>query len=60
MALKAPGILVFLLSVLLALAVLAAKLVGANVPLLTTTGAQFYGLLAAYLILLLGCLMRGL
>jgi hypothetical protein len=60
MALKAPGVLAFLLSIVLALAVLAARLVGANVPLLTTDTAQFYGLLAAYVVLLLGCIMRGL
>ena len=59
MALKAPGILAFLLSVVLALAVLSAKF-GAPVPLLTAASTQFYGLLAAYVVLLLGCLMRGL
>jgi hypothetical protein len=60
MALKAPGFLAFLLSIVLALAVLASRLVGAHVPLLTTDTAQFYSLLAAYLILVLGCIMRGL
>jgi hypothetical protein len=30
------------------------------VPLLTQETWQFYGLLAAYVILLLGCIMRGL
>jgi hypothetical protein len=48
MALKAPGILAFLLSVVVALAVLAGN------------ATQFYGLLAAYAILVLGCTMRGL
>jgi hypothetical protein len=46
MVLKAPGILTFLLSIVLALAVLFAR--------------HFYGLLAAYAILLFGCIMRGL
>jgi hypothetical protein len=32
----------------------------AQVPLLTQETTQFYGLLAAYGILLLGCTMRGL
>jgi hypothetical protein len=59
MALKAPGILVFLLSIVLALAVLFAKFFGATVPLLTQETTQFYGLLAAYVVLLLGCIMRG-
>lgn len=60
MALKAPGILVFLLSIVLALAVLFAKFFGSSVPLLTADSTHFYGLLAAYVVLLLGCLMRGL
>jgi hypothetical protein len=60
MALKAPGILAFLLSIVLALAVLFAKFFGATVPLLTGDATQFYGLLAAYIVLLLGCIMRGL
>jgi hypothetical protein len=60
MALKAPGILTFLLSIVLALAVLFAKYFGASVPLLTGDTTQFYGLLAAYVILLFGCIMRGL
>ncbi len=60
MALKAPGILVFLLSIILALAVLFARYFSATVPLLTVDATQFYGLLAAYVILVLGCIMRGL
>lgn len=60
MVLKAPGILTFLLSIILALAVLFAKFFGATVPLLTGETTHFYGLLAAYLVLLLGCIMRGL
>jgi hypothetical protein len=60
MALKAPGILAFLVSIVLALAVLFAKFFGAEVPLITSEAMQFYGLLAAYVILVLGCIMRGL
>ena len=60
MALKAPGILIFLLSIILALAVLFARYFGATVPFLTGDGTQFYGMLAAYVILVLGCIMRGL
>jgi len=60
MALKAPGILIFLLSVILALAVLFTKFFGATVPFLSGEATQFYVMLAAYVILVLGCIMRGL
>jgi hypothetical protein len=59
MALKAPGILAFLLSIILVLVALAARLFDA-VPFITSEPMQFYVLLAAYVILLLGCTMRGL
>jgi hypothetical protein len=58
MALKAPGIITFLISVVLVVAVLMIKFAGANVPGLT--GHEFWGLLIAHLILAAGCLMRGL
>ena len=54
MALKAPGILAFLLSIVLALAVLFAKFFGAAVPLLTGETTYFYGMLAAYVVLAAG------
>ena len=60
MALKAPGILIFLLSIILALAVLFTKFFGATIPFLSGESTQFYGLLLAYIILVLGCIMRGL
>jgi hypothetical protein len=60
MALKAPGILIFLISIILALAVLFTKFFGATIPMLSGEATQFYGLLVAYLILVLGCIMRGL
>jgi hypothetical protein len=43
-----------------AVAVLLAKFLPALIPLLNGTNRQFYGLLAAYVLLLLGCVMRGL
>lgn len=60
MALKAPGILIFLLSIILALAVLFTKFFDATIPFLSGESTQFYGLLLAYIILVLGCIMRGL
>jgi hypothetical protein len=60
MALKAPGILSFLLSVAIAVAVLVAKVAPSVIPLLSEAVWQFYALLAAYVLLVLGCIMRGL
>ena len=60
MALKAPGILIFLLSLILALAVLFTRFFQAVIPFLTSDNTQFYALLVAYAILVLGCIMRGL
>ena len=60
MGLKAPGILTFLLSFVIMLAVLFAKYFGASIPGLSGDVTQFAGLLVAYLILVLGCLMRAL
>ena len=60
MALKAPGILIFLLSMVLALAVLFTRFFGSTIPMLSGDATQFYGLLAAYVILVFGCIMRGL
>ena len=60
MALKAPGILVFLLSIILSLAVLFARFFGVTVPFLSGDTTQFLVMWAAYLVLLLGCIMRGL
>jgi hypothetical protein len=60
MILKAPGILTFLVSIILALGVLYARYFGSDVPFLTGDATQFYAMLAAYLILVLGCVMRGL
>ena len=60
MVLKAPGILTFLVSIILALGVLYARYFSANVPFLTGDATQFYSMFGAYVILVLGCLMRGL
>ena len=60
MALKAPGILIFTLSIIVSLAVLFARFFGSNVPLLTADATQFYAMWGAYLVLVLGCVMRGL
>ena len=56
MGLKAPGLLTFLVSVLLTLAVLLAK-IGLEIPVLS--GREFLGLLIAQILLVLGCTMRG-
>ena len=60
MGLKAPGLLTFLLSFVIMLAVLAAKYFHATIPGLTHDVSQFTGLLIAYVVLALGCLLRAL
>ena len=57
MALKPPGILTFLISIILVVAVLMIKFFGATVPILT--GHEFWGLLVAQAILVGGCLFRS-
>jgi len=57
MALKAPGILTFLISIVLVVCVLMVRFFGASVPWLS--GHEFWGLLAAHVILVMGCLMRS-
>jgi hypothetical protein len=58
MGLKAPGILTFMISVILTVTVLIIKFFGASIPLIT--GNEFWALLLAQVILVLGCIMRGL
>ncbi|MEO1207204.1 MAG: hypothetical protein AAFR75_10665 [Pseudomonadota bacterium] len=58
MGLKAPGIITFLLTVVLTVTVLITKFFNAEIPLLQ--GNEFWVLLTAHVILLLGCLMRAL
>ena len=56
MGLKAPGILTFMVSVILTVVVLMMKFFGAEFPI----GNEFWALLVAQVILVLGCIMRGL
>jgi hypothetical protein len=58
MGLKAPGILTFMVSVVLTVTVLITKFFGAEIPFLV--GNEFWVLLAAQVILVFGCIMRGL
>lgn len=58
MALKAPGILTYMLSVILAVCVLVVRFFSASIPLVN--GNEFWFLLLSYIILMLGCIMRGL
>jgi len=58
MILKAPGILTFMVSIVLTVTVLIMKFFGAEIPFLI--GNEFWVLLLAQAILVLGCVMRGL
>lgn len=58
MVLKAPGILTFMVSVVLTVTVLIMKFFGAEIPFFI--GNEFWVLLLAQFILILGCVMRGL
>ena len=57
--LKAPGILTFMSSVILTVAVIFVWFFDAQIPFLQGPG-MIVGLLVAQLILILGCTMRGL
>jgi hypothetical protein len=57
MGLKAPGIVTFMLSVILTVIVLTSKFFGAEIPGLT--GNESWALLTSYAILMLGCMVRG-
>lgn len=57
MGLKAPGIITFMLSVILTVIVLTSKFFGAEIPGLT--GNESWAMLASYMILMLGCMVRG-
>lgn len=58
MGLKAPGIITFLLAVILTVSVLISKFFNAEIPILQ--GNEFWVLLSAHVLLILGCLMRAL
>lgn len=60
MGLKAPSIIVFMISIILAVVVVIARVFNAEIPLLTDPSYQFYGLSLAYVLLVLGNLARGL
>lgn len=57
MGLKTPGILTFMISVILMVCVLVVRFFGAEIPLLK--GNEFWALLVAHLILVIGCLVPG-
>ncbi len=58
MVLKAPGILTFTLSVILTVLALATKIFGASIPYIS--GQEIWVILLAEIVLVLGCIMRGL
>ena len=58
MTLKAPGILTFMLSIILVVCAVIAKLFEASIPLVT--GNEFWVLLLAHILLVSGCILRGL
>ena len=57
MGLKTPGILTFTLSVVLVVIAVIAKFFGAAIPLIS--GHEFFVLLFAHILLVLGCSLRG-
>jgi hypothetical protein len=57
MGLKAPGIITFMLSVILTVIVLMSKFFGAEIPGLT--GNESWAMLGSYTLLMLGCMVRG-
>ena len=59
MGLSSPSLITFLLSFVVAMAVLFAKYFGAAIPGLTSDGLQFAGMVLAYFVLVMGCLIRG-
>ncbi len=58
MVLKAPGIVTFMLSVVLTVATLINFFFSSQIPILT--GNEMWAFLAAQVILVMGCIMRGL
>jgi len=59
MGLSTPSLITFLLSFVITMAVLFAKYFGAAIPGFTGDSMQFAGLLVAYVILVMGCLLRS-
>jgi hypothetical protein len=58
MVLKAPGILTFMLSVILTVLALVTAFFSAEIPLIS--GQEFWVILTSQMVLVLGCVMRGL
>lgn len=58
MTLKAPGIVIFMVSVIITVCVLMVRFFGAAIPFIV--GHEFWVLLAAQILLILGCILRGL
>lgn len=59
MGLSQPSLITFLLSFVIAMAVLFAKFFGATIPGLSSEVTQFSGVFLAYIILMAGCLARS-
>jgi hypothetical protein len=59
MGLKAPGLLTFMFAVVLTVTVLIVHFFGGNVPLLKEPTHHFYVLLFAQVLLIAGCVTRG-
>lgn len=59
MGLKAPSIVTFMLSVILTVVVVVVHFFDADIPFLKSQSAHFFALLMAQLILVLGCMLRG-
>ncbi|MGH1417861.1 MAG: hypothetical protein ACRBCJ_03280 [Hyphomicrobiaceae bacterium] len=57
MGLRAPGILTFIISIVLTVMVVLMKFFSAEIPLLS--GHEFWVLLVAQLILIIGCMVRA-
>jgi hypothetical protein len=58
MVLKSPGILTFMVSVIVTVLALVTKVFGASIPLVSEN--EFWALLLAQIVLIFGCIMRGL
>lgn len=58
MGLKAPGIITFLISIIVTVTVLISKFFGAQIPLLQNN--EFWALLLAQLLLIVACLTSAL
>ena len=58
MGLKAPGLLTFMVAVILTVCILVVKFFAAEIPFIK--GHEFWALLTAHVLLVLGCLARWL